>query len=244
MKALKFTVSGRTAFFKIPEVNSVCYFTYGNLHKPALLGMLGAIMGYSGYSKQKEDGGMYPAYYEKLQHLRVSILPAAKDGYFPKKVQVYNNSVGYASAEEGGNMIVKEQWLENPAWTVYVLLDSKEAEAVEAQFMAHRCIYMPYLGKNDHPATISGVETVDLEAVELEGMDLDEEEIELRCLTPDKVADFDLDAFSFKYGEFLPVALRQETNQYVSEKFILTDGILMDCKTPLYRDGKTYIVFY
>ena len=44
MKALKFILSGKTAFFKVPMVNSVCYFTYGNIHKPALLGMFGAIL--------------------------------------------------------------------------------------------------------------------------------------------------------------------------------------------------------
>ena len=39
MKALKFTLSGNTAFFKVSSVNSNCYFTYGNIHKPALLGI-------------------------------------------------------------------------------------------------------------------------------------------------------------------------------------------------------------
>ena len=68
MKALKFTLSGNTAFFKVPSVNSNCYFTYGNIHKPALLGIFGAILGYSGYMNQaniysqqkefqKEDSG-------------------------------------------------------------------------------------------------------------------------------------------------------------------------------------------
>ena len=36
MKAVKFTLKGKTAFFKNPEVNSYFYFTYGNIHKPAL----------------------------------------------------------------------------------------------------------------------------------------------------------------------------------------------------------------
>ena len=52
MNSLKFTIEGKTAFFKIPEVNAVQYFTYGNIHKPALLGILGAIMGYGGYTQQ------------------------------------------------------------------------------------------------------------------------------------------------------------------------------------------------
>lgn len=239
MKSLKFTVSGKTAFFKIPEVNTVCYFTYGNLHKPALLGMLGAIMGYSGYNKQKEVGSDYPDYYEKLQNLQVSVVPASKDGYFSRKVQVFNNSVGYASAEEGGNLIVKEQWLENPAWTVYLKLDSPEAEQIAQQLLQHRCVHIPYLGKNDHPANITEVMVT-----ELEEMDVTKEEIELRCLAPARLTDFDMDAFSFRYGEFLPVALSRETNQYIAEKFVLTDGTLIDCKVPVYRDEQTHIVFY
>ena len=52
MDVLKFQLSGETAFFKRPDVNTYLYFTYGNIHKVALLGMLGAIMGYKGYNSQ------------------------------------------------------------------------------------------------------------------------------------------------------------------------------------------------
>lgn len=49
MRALKFTLSGKNAFFKKPEVNAYFYFTYGQIHRVALLGILGAIVGYKGY---------------------------------------------------------------------------------------------------------------------------------------------------------------------------------------------------
>ena len=52
MKVLGFTLSGKTAFFKNPEVNSYVYFTYGNIHKIALLGIFGAILGYGGHTKK------------------------------------------------------------------------------------------------------------------------------------------------------------------------------------------------
>lgn len=55
-------------------------------------------------------------------------MPKNERGYIPKKVQIFNNSVGYASAEQGGNLIIKEQWLENPVWDIYVLIDCEEAE--------------------------------------------------------------------------------------------------------------------
>lgn len=125
MEILRFTLSGKNAFFKKPEVNSYCYYTYGNIHKVALLGLLGAVLGYGGYTqmqgfdKAKKKAGLsegFPEFYERLRDLKISILPDSKHkkGYIPKKMQTFNNSVGYASKELGGNLIVKEQWLENP----------------------------------------------------------------------------------------------------------------------------------
>lgn len=49
MRALKFTLSGKNAFFKKPEVNAYFYFTYGQIHRVALLGILGAIVGNKDY---------------------------------------------------------------------------------------------------------------------------------------------------------------------------------------------------
>ena len=53
MDILRFTLSGKQAFFKKPEVNSYYYFTYGNIHKVALLGIFGAILGYGGYTQMQ-----------------------------------------------------------------------------------------------------------------------------------------------------------------------------------------------
>ena len=124
MKALKFTLSGNSAFFKDNVINTV-YLTYGNIHRVALLGMFGAILGYGGYSKQndmlkKKNKKMsdYPEFYEKLKDIKISIVSNGKNGYFNKKLQTFNNSVGYASKEEGGNLIVKQFWLENPSWDI------------------------------------------------------------------------------------------------------------------------------
>ena len=62
--------------------------------------------------------------------MKVSIVPKNERGYIQKKIQTFNNSVGYACEEQGGNLIVKEQWLENPIWDIYVLLDCEEAEQI------------------------------------------------------------------------------------------------------------------
>lgn len=236
MKSLRFTLSGKTGFFKIPEVNAIHYFTYGNIHKPALLGILGAVEGYGGYTQQKERGNAFPEYYERLRKLGISIVPLAENGYFEKKIQQFNNSVGYASGENGGNLIVSEQWLEEPAWTVYVRLDCPEAEKVADRMMRGNCIYVPYLGKNDHPASITDVEVVELEAADAEGRVLD-------CLAPADVREDDGD-YDFRYQEYLPVELEPDTNQYISRKFILTDAELVHCDEQVYGDKGRHLVFY
>lgn len=183
MKAISFRLSGKTACFKKPDVNQFAYFTYNNIHKPALLGILGAIIGLGGYTqlynenrqieeenkliKKKADkkplNNGYPEFYEKLKDLKISIVPLAPYGYFSKKIQVFNNSVGYASKEMGGNLIVREQWLENPKWQI-ILLDngSKIYGKLKEYLLNRKSVFIPYLGKNDHPATIDEVQELEL----------------------------------------------------------------------------------
>ena len=153
LKVLKFTLSGTHAFFKKPDVNAYIYFTYSNIHKIALLGLLGAIVGYKGYNSQYEEGSTYPQFYEKLRHIKLGIVPSIKKGfedksikgYFTKKVQTFNNTVGYANKD--GNLIVKEQWIENPCWDIYLLLDNKESEKISDYIINSKSVFIPYLGK-------------------------------------------------------------------------------------------------
>ncbi len=162
MEAVKFELSGKTAFFKKPDVNSYIYFTYSNIHKIAILGVLGSILGLEGYAFQQDKD--YPDFYSKLSDMLISIVPKNKEGFIPKKVQTFNNSVGYASKEQGGNLIVKEQWLENPKWNIYILLDDHlYVNELKDRLLNNRYEYIPYLGKNDHPALIDNVEIATLE---------------------------------------------------------------------------------
>jgi len=189
MKSIRFIIGAKTAMFKKPDVNSYAYFTYNNIHKPALLGILGAIIGLGGYTqlhqeketlneKIKAEKGKekkllqeelievekkYPEFYEKLKHLKIAITPLAPHGYFSKKIQVFNNSVGYASKEMGGNLIVREQWLENPKWQIIILDDESEMyQKLQDYLLGGKCVYIPYLGKNDHPANITQVKEIEL----------------------------------------------------------------------------------
>ena len=214
MQALKFTLSGKTAFFRRPEVNTYYYFTFGNIHKVALLGIFGAILGYQGYNNTIE----LPEFYQKLKDIKLSILPQNEKGYFSKKIQYYNNSVGYASKQQGGNLIIKEQWLEDPCWNIIVLLDNEEANKLAQALINQKCVYIPYLGKNDHPANITDPVIIDLEK-----RNIDEES--LACLFPkgafEEAEDIDIDFY--KYQESLPVGLNEKTGLYEYVTFIHTN---------------------
>lgn len=251
MKALCFTLKGRTAFFKKPEVNSYYYFTYGNIHKNALLGIFGAILGYGGYTKQhnekkekKELEKGYPEFYEKLATLKVAVKPNGERGFIEKKIQQFNNSVGYASKEQGGNLIVKEQWLENPSWDICVLLDCEEAEALSEFMLEHKCVYIPYLGKNDHLADILGVHIE-------EAKEKKSGEGKLEGLFPKKNAEIVLKTnlrgeknMTYKYQENLPYGMDEWTNNYLLETFIYTDADIKWEKQEVYLVGQQLKMFY
>lgn len=225
MKALKFTLSGETAFFKKPDVNTYLYFTYGNIHKIAILGLIGAVIGLEGYNFQ--DKKEFPQFYSELNSLNISIVPRNERGYIPKKVQVFNNSVGYASKEEGGNLIIKEQWLERPKWDIYILIDdNKNIDKITDNFLKNSFVYMPYLGKNDHYANITDAELVDLD--EVTGSE------KVNSLFIKDYFEFikeKKDIFNlgfqhedmWKYEERLPIALESQENQYITVPFIFTN---------------------
>ena len=80
MDILKFTLGGKTAFFKKPEVNTYYYFTFGNIHKVALLGIFGAILGHRGYAATDYETETYPEFYDKLKDIEFSIVPINEVG--------------------------------------------------------------------------------------------------------------------------------------------------------------------
>ena len=256
MEALKFTLSGNSAFFKDNVINTV-YLTYGNIHRVALLGMFGAILGYGGYSKQNDmlkkknkKKPDYPEFYEKLKDIKISIVSNGKNGYFNKKLQTFNNSVGYASKEEGGNLIVKQFWLENPSWDIYILLDCDEAKKIADYIQNRKAIYLPYLGSNDHLANIMDVEIIDIE----EKMSSEDETIEILSMIKDsdisekKKNVFSIDKNSirddiYKYSEYLPVTLSKNLNQHEKEKMTITNMSVI-LKKSYYKVEDKNIVFY
>ena len=257
MKILKFRLYGKNAFFKKPDVNAILYYTYGNIHKVALLGMFGAILGYGGYNhmnfhnQENKKQMEYPEFYVKLKDLKISIVPN-NEGFFEKKVQLFNNTVGYASKEQGGNLITKEQWLEYPSWDIYFQICDEISENL-ANFIKNRqAVYIPYLGKNDHIANIDNVELFENGDIEIL-----KDSKSIHCLfkegmfkfsnyeEDDDDDDFDEEIDPFKYQERLPVALEQSTNLYITEKFIFTNmNLSVNSDIDIFKVGDRKIVFY
>ena len=246
MKALRFLLRGKTAFFKQPDVNTYCYYTYGCIHKIALLGIFGAVMGFRGYNGQTK-AETYPEFYEKLKNLKVSICPLNEKGYIPKKVQTFNNSVGYASKEEGGNLIVKEQWLENPKWEIAFLVDDPQSENLAERILESRFEFLPYLGKNDHTAVIENVEEVELEA------ETKRENLRVYGLFPANQGSLSENSVRrplgrevpYKYQERLPVALEPACNEYVTQAMIDTNQrvSLTDAACVFRLEERHYVFF-
>lgn len=225
MKAIRFKLSGRTAFFKKPDVNTYCYFTYGNIHKIALLGIMGSVLGLGGYNAQSQnfDENIYPEFYEKLKDVKVSIINIKHNGYITKKIQTFNNSVGYASFEAGGNLIVKEQWLQNPSWIIYVKID-ENTEEFSCMIENKKAKFIPYLGKNDHFADITDVKRIDVD--EAENINSVDSLFITKYFKIDTDADIDdyVDNYDpWRYEECLPVKLDKELNQYEFEDFTQTN---------------------
>lgn len=54
-RLISFDIQADFGFFKKPDYNDGVLLTYNMLHKPALLGILGTIIGLRGYRK-KENG--------------------------------------------------------------------------------------------------------------------------------------------------------------------------------------------
>lgn len=246
MKSLCFTLSGPAACFRQPDVNTKVYFTYNNIHKVALLGLLGAVLGLRGYGNSRlndRDESTYPDFYEKLSSLLVSVVPNGKNGYFTKKVQYFNNSVGYASKEQGGNLQVREQWLENPSWTIFLIQHELEDDLWErlcSYLLRGQCVYIPYLGRNDFPAQIGDVKMVELAP---------SKESYIHSLF---LYDGDLKALDegspsqYLFMETAPTGLVPIHNFYEFGRYVFTNGAIPGKALPssLYTDGERQYSFY
>lgn len=238
LETIKFELSSRMAIIKKPDSNET-YYTYTFPHKIMIYGILGAIIGLNGYNYYslkkclKEDVEELPEFYSKLCNLKIAIVPYIDNKNFKKKIQSFNNSVGYASQEQGNNLIVKEQCLENPKWDIYIMdNNSGEYNKIKEYLLNRKCEYIPYIGKNDHFANIKNVEVFNIESKS------NSEKIDSifdKDILADYIDDFDeMFAWDFtgkkdkeyEYTEVNPTKLNEKIGYTNFKQFIFTNKSL------------------
>lgn len=149
MKLISFDIHADFAFFRKPETNNTTNLSYNIIHRPAVLGILGAILGLDGY----KEIGKLPAYYELLKTIKIGIEPLNHDkGNYSKTNIKYSNTVGYAN--KGDNFLTEELTLVEPSYRIYLLLDESipEQDQLLVSIRKGQTEYIPYLGKNEFTA--------------------------------------------------------------------------------------------
>ena len=155
-RLISFDLHADFGCLKKPDVNDGLMLSFNILHKPALLGILGAVVGLRGY----EQKGKLPEYYQKFKDLPIGIEPLGHDkGNFTKTNIKYTNTVGYANSD--GNLIVHEQTLVAPAYRCYVLVDlsNEFQQDLYNRLKANEAVYLPYIGKNECTAWFGDFDT-------------------------------------------------------------------------------------
>lgn len=221
---ISFDIKADFGFLKKPDTNEPMYLTFNVIHKPFVLGILGAILGERGFQKNE----VLPDYYIKLKDTLIGITPLnAEKGNFQKTVITYNNGVGYASNEVGGNLIITEQTLVRPSYRIYLLTDNQELiqriQNCEAEFL-------PYLGKNDFSLWWENVQVYEYQNFEpQDSYNVNSLFIKKMIVKDGKEVDDDVPAWEmdftggeFMYFERLPTGYDEELYQYEYQSFVLT----------------------
>ncbi len=144
-KLISFTIQSEFGMFKKPDINDKIFVSYNIIHKPYLLGILGAIMGYDGHNQNRDKSKM-PEYYERFKDIRVAIAPSSENGgIFKKEFIIFNNTTN------GSISNITEQTLVNPAYKIYIELDDENEEHIKLidSIKNNRAVYPPYMGKNE-----------------------------------------------------------------------------------------------
>lgn len=232
-KLISIDLKADLGFLKKPDINEGIYLTYNMLHKPVLLGILGAVVGLEGYQTR----GKLPEYYEQLKHLRVGVQPLnARKGNFLKTVVQYNNGVGYASQEIGGNLIVREQILIKPAFRCFLELDdgSVQEQKLLTSLQNNEADYVPYLGKNEFSLWWENYSEYDYEPFHFDKdfvistIFMKSDEVIKEMVKKRIISVFATSGIVPKFMSFeeLPIGFHEQLLQYEKRQFVFTNFTL------------------
>lgn len=226
-RAISFDIKADFGFLKKPDTNEPMYLTFNMIHKPFVLGLLGAILGEQGFQRNE----VLPDYYVKLKDTPIGIYPLSDEydfkGVFQKTVITYNNGVGYASKEKGGNLIVTEQTLVNPSYRIYLLTDY---EKLIKRIQNYEAEFLPYLGKNDFSLWWENVQMYDYKefkpksSYQVKSLFIKKTIVKDGKEVEDDIPAWEMDftGSEFMYFERLPIGYDEELYQYEYRPFVLT----------------------
>lgn len=235
---------------KKPDTNDPVYLTFNMLHKPSLLGILGAIVGLEGFSEpppkpkkkkgkdlstEKESQRIVAPYYEALKDLKIGIRPLRhENGNFSKTILTYNNGVGYANIQAGGptNLMVTEQMLIEPGYRCYILFEKGDeiSQQLFNNLKNRDAEFLPYLGKNEFSAWWENWQEYRFKEFEPEGKSFEIHSVFMKDAPvksgkerqPYKVASLP----NFMYFENLPIGYDIQIMQYEYDAFAYTNCLL------------------
>lgn len=229
-------------FFKKPEINAGVSFTYNFVHKPALLGVFGAIAGLGGfYDHYIFKKTKRPQYYEEFKKLKISIAPLGVNEVNRKHFITYTNTVGYAN--DDGNLILKEQTLVKPNFRIYIMSDkASESERILLNNLKNvEAVYIPYMGKNEYPAYWTNYTEYDI-ANHIEPPKDNYRIVSLFIKPPESTIKEAVKKQSFSflnlkaaqnsetrvYFERLPLEYNEQSNNYVLREFVYSTMMFSD----------------
>lgn len=170
MKLYKFKISGKTSVFKRSDQNGSNTYSYTLLTQQSLKGILGAIIGLKGY----DNSGLSPLimdqsleFNEVFKNLKISIVPVFNEDNFMYYYNTRTNATGLANkkdAREGVSLLLREQWIVNVEYMVYLdvsLIEETYREKLEHNLKNEEAEFIPYLGRREHFAKVYGFELVD-----------------------------------------------------------------------------------
>lgn len=232
-KLISIDIRADLGFLKKPDINEGIYLTYNMLHKPVLLGILGAVVGLEGYQARNR----LPDYYLKLKDICVGIQPLqTNNGNFLKSVVEYKNGVGYASHEAGGNLIIKEQVLVKPAFRCFVELDSDNTlqRRLMESLQNGEADYLPYFGKNEFSLwwnrfveydyqPFDFIRNYEVATIFMKSREVIKEMVQEKLILP-----FAMNGGESKFMTFeeLPVGFNEQLLQYEKRPFVYTNFTL------------------
>jgi len=232
---------------KKPDTNEPVCLTFNMVHKPALLGILGAIIGEKGFEKN----GELPDYYKVFENLKLGITPLKhENGNYQKTIIRFNNTTGFANEGEpqkingknvipGEDVFFDEQTLIAPAFRCYLLTDNtNEKHQKLVQYLNQvYAEYLPYLGKNEFSLWWENYQEYSFsEFVPPNSFKINSLFIKEESLRDGKVQTYFLPFFNmsgsngntFSYFENLPVGYNTDLLQYDYKSFAFTDYDLQE----------------